>query len=351
MAAMNMEEKKVRIGVLSYAHAHQQTWCKVFTSRPDACVTAVWDDDEARGRRQAEALGVEYHRDVEQLLRRSDVDAVTICAENAKHAALAVAAAEHGKHIMMQKPMATSVAEAERIVAAVKKNGVKYMQAHNLRFDPIHTTIKKLVEEGRIGKVSMIRRRHSHHFAIDPGERERVLGWMTDPAQSGGGALMDEGAHAILWFLWMCGRPHSVTARMSTVTSGLKVEDNAMLLFDFPGGSIGCLQTSWTETAGDATIEIFGDRGVIIASGTDIASSRALPDLPRPLRLYNTDKGSWEYPEVELVKSRPTPPANAFIDYLKSEGPSPIDVDTAALAIKIAMSAYESAQTGRTITI
>lgn len=343
--------QEVRIGVLSFAHGHQAAWCQVFAGRPDARVVAIWDDDESRGRKQATALGVEYFRDVDALLRRSDIDAVTICAENVKHADLAVAAARAGKHIMMQKPMATTVEDAGRIVAAVKKAGVKYMQAHNLRFDPLHVMIKQVVDSGRIGRISVVRRRHSHHFAIDPGDLRRILWWMADPALSGGGALMDEGAHATLWFIWMFGYPQSVTARMSTVTPGLPVEDNALLLFEFAGNIMGSLQTSWTEPAGESTIEIFGDKGAIVATGTDIASSRTMPEQTPPLRIYSTDTGRWEYPGVELIKARTAPPPNAFVDCIVNDTPSPVPVEEAAMAVHIAVGAYRSARSGQTVPL
>jgi predicted dehydrogenase len=344
-------QRKIGMGLLSFAHGHQRSWAKVFSSRPDSYVAAVWDDNVERGRAEAKNLGVDFVADVDELLARPDVHAVAICAENAKHADLAVAAAQAGKHIMMQKPMATSVADARRIVAAVERAGVQYMQAYNLRFDPVHEMVKQLVDEGQIGRVNIVHRRHSHHFALDPKNLQQVLGWMANPQLSGGGSLMDEGAHATLWYVWMFGNPVSVTAQTSTTIPGLQVEDNAILLFQFPNNVIGTLQTSWTEVAGDSTIEIFGDKGTIIAMGTDISSSRTMREGTPPLKVYRAETGQWEYPDVKLNLARTVPPPNAFIDFLVQGKPSPVPVRVAAMAIEMAMGAYESARTERTVRL
>lgn len=339
----------IGVGLLSFAHGHQKAWARVLSGRPETRVSAVWDDDPERGRREADALGAAFVPDVDELLRRSDVEAVTICAENAKHADLAVKAAGAGKHIMVQKPMATSLAEADRIVAAVEAAGVKYMQAHNLIFDDLHQAVKRTVDSGRLGKISVIRRRHSHHFAIDPKDRENVLGWMTDPALAGGGALMDEGAHALLWFLWMFGAAETVTARVGAVTPGLRVEDHVVAVFGYADGATGVLQTSWTEVAAGPTIEIFGDRGSLLATGTDIASTRFTLDGTHPLSLFDIERGAWEHPAIEVEKARANLPPNAFVDYLTGDGPSPVDVRTARLAVGLAEAIYQSAKSGKTV--
>lgn len=344
-------DPEIGVGLLSFAHGHQKAWGRVIADRPETRVLAVWDDDPDRGRREAEELGAEFIADVDDLLRRDDIRAVTICAENAKHADLAVKAARAGKHIMVQKPMATTVDEADRIVAAVEEAGVKYLQAHNLQFDDLHQEVKRTVDSGRIGKISVVRRRHSHHFAIDPKDRQNVLGWMTDPRLSGGGALMDEGAHAILWFLWVLGPPETVAARTATTVPGLEVEDHIVVTLGYADGVTGILQTSWTEVAGGPTIEIFGDRGAILATGTDIASTRSMAEDTRPLAIYDTDSGRWEYPAIEIEHRRSYLPPNAFVDYLAGDGPSPVDVRTARRAVEIARAAYESARTGRAVAL
>jgi len=349
-----MSDRPVGLALLSFAHGHQNAWCRSLQADPRARVICAWDDDVGRGRAAADALGVPFEPDLARVLGRSDVDAVTICSENHAHADLAVAAAGAGKHVMMQKPMATTLADCDRIVAAVERAGVGYMQSYNLRFDPVHVRIKELVDAGALGRVNVVRRRHSHHFALRAEDRAGVLGFMTDPVRAGGGALMDEGAHVTLWYLWMFGPPASVTAAVETRTAGLAVEDNAAVIYRWADGLLGLHQTSWTEVAGDATTEIFGDRGTLIQTGADIASTRphgpAAAEL-RPLKLYTLDAGRWEYPDVPLLLNRSALVTGPFVDMLVGATSSPCDVRTARLGVEMLLAAYQSSREGRTVPI
>ena len=343
--------ERVGVALLSFAHGHQQAWARSLQRHPNARIAAVWDDDPRRGVQQAERLGVPFIPELDAVLGRGDVDAVTICAENVQHANLAVAAARAGKHIMMQKPMATTVADCDRIVAAVEAAGVKYMQSFNLRFDPLHEAVKAVVDSGSLGRVNIVRRRHSHHLAIDPADRQRVLWWMADPARSGGGALMDEGAHAALWFVWMFGVPASVTAEVETRTPGLAVEDNAVLLYRWRDGLLGVHQTSWTEVAGENTIEVFGERGSLVATGTDIASTRCLPRGTPPLRVWTAEQGAWTQPAVELVQGRSDLVAGPFIDCIVRDEPSPVPAAWGRAAVEMVLAGYGSARDGRRVEL
>ncbi len=341
---------QIGIGLVSFAHPHQRPWADAFSVREEARVVAVWDADADRADREAARLGLTAHRSLAELLARSDVDAVSVCSENAHHADQAVPALAAGKHVLLQKPMAATVADADRILAAANASDAIFMQAYNLRFDALHLEVRRLLDGGAIGRVHTVRRRHSHHFAIDAADREGVLGWMTDPALAGGGALMDEGAHALLWFLWMFGMPRAVTARTAAGTPGLAVEDTAHLLLDLGDGCTGSLQTGWTEVAGGSTIEIYGDGGTILATGTDVATSRNQVPGP-PLQVFRSATGSWEFPEAELPASRATLPPNAFVDCLLAGRPSPVPTAQARDAVAIAAAAYESARSGRTVPL
>jgi len=357
------------IALLSFAHSHQNGWANVFKQDGRARVVCAWDDDPNRGGAAAQRVGVPFVASLEEALARPDVQAVTICSTNDTHADLAVAAARAGKHVMMQKPMATTLHDCDRIVEAVEAAGVLYYQSHNLRFDPVHQEIKRLVDAGEIGKVGIARRRHSHAFAmLNP----KVLEWMSDPVTGGGGAFMDEGAHVALWFLWMFGAPRSVSGVVSTALSEQKpgVEDNGVLLYRYADGMIGVHQSSWTELASTSTIELFGDRGVIVANGTDISSARSWVEGDAPLRVWrhNPDgppggappgatqqagpkPGEWLTPEVTLPPNRLTGTAQAFIDLLVSGGQSPADAHTARTAVEMVLAGYRSSREGREVPL
>ena len=354
------------IALLSFAHGHQRGWANVFRGDPRVALRCAWDSDERRGREAAERLGIPFLPRLDDVLGRGDVQAVTICTTNNTHADLAVAAARAGKHIMMQKPMATTLADCDRIVAAVEAAGVRYYQSHNLRFDPVHQEIKRLVDAGAIGRVAIARRRHSHAFAL---LNRKLLDDMalTDPVQAGGGAFMDEGAHAALWFLWMFGAPASVTGVVTAALTPQQpgVEDNGVLLYRYANSLIGVHQSSWTELAGTSTIELFGERGVIVANGTDISSARSRPPDEPVVRLWQhhpdgppgdasasgPPAGEWVFPDVQLAESRLTGTARAFVDLLVNGGPSPADARTGRLAVAMVLGGYQSSREGRAVPL
>lgn len=358
------------IALLSFAHPHQRGWANVFKEDGRARVVCAWDENPERGATAAGQLEVPLVPSLDEVLSRPDVQAVAICATNDAHADLAVAAADAGKHIMMQKPMATTVVDCDRIVEAVERAGVLYYQSHNLRFDPVHLEIKRLVEAGEIGKIATARRRHSHAYSLlDP----KVLEWMSDPVKGGGGAFMDEGAHVALWYLWMFGAPQSVigvvTASVSKQRPG--VEDNGVLLYRYADGMIGVHQSSWTELASTSTIELLGDKGSVVASGTDITTSRSWAEADAPLRIWRHNpagpaggappgaprptgapsSGDWHMPDVKLAPNRLSGTVTAFVDLLVNGGPSPADARTARTAVEMVLAGYQSSREGREITL
>ena len=139
---------QIGIGLVSFAHPHQRPWADAFAEREEARVVAVWDADADRARREAARLGVEAPGSLYELLSRNDVDAVSVCSENAHHADLAVPALAAGKHVLLQKPMAATVADADRIVDAANASGATFMQAYNLRFDQLHLEVRRLLDSG-----------------------------------------------------------------------------------------------------------------------------------------------------------------------------------------------------------
>ena len=350
------DTKQPGIALLSFAHGHQAGWASIFQADRRVRLVCAWDDDPKRGRAAAEKLGLPYQPRLEDALAADGVTAVTICSTNDAHADLAVAAARAGKDIMLQKPMATTLADCDRIVSAVEAAGVRFYQSHNLRFDPVHQEIKRVVVAGELGRIAIARRRHSHAFALT---NRKLLDDMalTDPVKAGGGAFMDEGAHVALWFLWMFGAPASVTGIVTTSLTAQQpgVEDNGVLLYRYADGMIGVHQSSWTELASTSTIELSGDRGVLVATGTDITTSRSAPAGEPPVRVWReqaqppagTPPGEWRTPAVQLAPNRLTGTAQAFVDMLATGGASPCDARTARTAVAMVLAGYASSREGR----
>jgi len=259
----------IRFAILSFAHYHANFWAQAINASEDAALAGIWDDDAARGQQAADEYNTTFYADLDALLARCD--AVGITSETVKHADLVERAAAAGKHILLEKPMATTVAEARRIQAAVEQSGVIFMQNFPKRYDPINHELVGKVCNGDLGTLSMVRIRHGNYHLLNLGDDVHNH-WFGDPALSGGGALIDEGIHAIDFLLWLLGPPQTVYATISSATLGLPLEDTALMTLTYASGVVAQIATSNTLVAAEESVEIYGTGGSAILSGVDLAS-------------------------------------------------------------------------------
>lgn len=340
----------IRLALLGVAHPHADDWSAMWRSHPHAELTAVWDHDEERGRSLAAQYGVDFFPRLADLLARQDLDAVGICAENNRHAELTVAAARAGKHVLCEKPPATTLVDCDRMLAAVRESGVSYMQALPMRLDPSNHKLKEWIDSGEIGPVSSIRKRHGNGWSVRPiPDRFR---WFTQPDLAGGGAFLDEGIHAADFLRWMLGRPVSVTAVIDRLQAPVPVDDNGVAIYRFESGAIGVLQTAWTWAAATVCTEVFGRDGTIIQQFTDGASNAVAGEVSAPLQIYrcNQPVQGWSHPTLPVhFPNNHRAVAATFVDSLVrgEEPPSTLEQGRDALAMILA--AYRSAREERTV--
>lgn len=344
--------RSVRLALLGVAHPHADDWSASWQAQPGVDLTALWDHDQARGQRFATLYGVPFIPNLSTLLATPDLDGVGICAENNHHAELTVAAAAAGKHVLCEKPPATSLAECEEMAAAVAKAGVTYMQAFPMRLDPSNYKVKALIEEGAIGPISSIRKRHGNGWSVRPiPERFR---WFADPDLAGGGAFLDEGIHAADFLRWMLGRPVAVTAMIENLQAPVPVDDNGVAIFRFESGALGVLQTAWTWSAATVCTEVFGRDGTILQHFTDGASNAVVGEVCSPLQVYRRGAAveGWEFPKLPVhFPNNHKAVANHFAHCLQTGEPPVSTLQQGRDALVMILAAYKSAKEGRTVQI
>jgi predicted dehydrogenase len=338
-----MAAPPARVGVLSFAHYHATFWSEVFARRD--VLAGIWDSDPARGRDAAQRFGTAFHANLDDLLARCT--AVAICSETAAHAALIEVAAARRLAILCEKPLGTSLADCERIATVVHAAGVVFMQSFPKRFDPVSHRLRECVSAGELGRLTLARIRHGHFYGLHPDFRER---WYVDPAQSGGGALLDEGVHGADLLAWLFGLPDSVSAMTSDAALGLGVEDLGIALFHFASGMIAELTSSFTFAAADTSIELYGTQGTVLVSGVDLASRDITHD--RFVRIFRTDAAERRW-QIEALTPRfkqgefHQQNALAFVDCLERGTPPPITLDDGLRAMRMIEAAYIAARTGQ----
>jgi 1,5-anhydro-D-fructose reductase (1,5-anhydro-D-mannitol-forming) len=344
----------VRVAQLSFWFIHALQFCHAAQQDPDVELVGVWDSDEERGRRQATALGVPFYADLEELLSRPDLDAVSLCAEPFRQPGLVEAAAAAGKHVLIEKPMASDLDGAARIVRAVESAGVIGMPAYNLRYHPVALYIKDLVDSGRLGRIARVRRLHGHSYAYERGDFDgrRIsenMGWQ-DPVAEHRDSLFFAGSHAALWFQWMFGSPTAVLAAATTVTESMPVEDNAVALLQYPEGMVATMETSETMLAQGTVTEIYGTEGVVLQLRGNLPSTRVWSEAMSPLMVFDRGRNEWELPALppEFLRHEPQfGSTGEFLRCVREGTPPSTDVYDGYDSIAILVAAEDATRTGR----
>jgi 1,5-anhydro-D-fructose reductase (1,5-anhydro-D-mannitol-forming) len=256
--------KPIRVAVLGFWHVHAAEYATRIQQHPDTDLVAVWDDDRARGRQAAEAVDATFVDDLDELLDRGDIDAVTVTTATNQHHAIMLRAIQAGKHIFTEKLLAPTVAEADEIVAAAADAGLVIVVSLPRLYHGYTQAIMERLDEGRLGELTFCRIRLSHDGA--------VAGWLPerfyDPTAAVGGALSDLGCHPVyLTQLFLGTTPASVTATYGSFTNR-QVEDQAVLTVGYPGGAIGVIETGFLSRD-PFTIEIHGTRSDVAYDSTE----------------------------------------------------------------------------------
>ena len=208
-----------------------------------------------------------YHDWNTLLAEQKNLDAVIIALPHQFHAPAILAAAAAGKHILCEKPMCTTLAEANEISAAVARSGVTYMSAHNQLFTPVVREAKRLLDDGLIGKLRWLRTQD----CFVSGATSMQGTWRGSVASQGGGELIDTGYHPSYLLLYLAGTPLAeVRGSMSRFHMQIEGEDTASVQVRFQNGVLGEIFTSWAMPLpyGTHKLHLIGDKGELFGSDT-----------------------------------------------------------------------------------
>ncbi|MDP6776503.1 MAG: Gfo/Idh/MocA family oxidoreductase, partial [Candidatus Latescibacteria bacterium] len=272
--------------------------------------------------------------------------------ETNRHAEFVERAARAGKHVLCQKPMATTLADCDRIIDVVGRSGVKFSMAFQMRLDPVNRKIKKLVHEGVLGNIAVVRRRHCINVLLNPGFVNGPTHWHLDPVANIG-MFFDDAVHAADWFYWLLGDPVSVSAEIDSVVTDASPDDNGVGLYRFGRGEIGILFNSSTTVSGVNTTEIYGDAGTLIQDYGDAPSAAApRPDNAVALKMIRTGEDRWTEFDLpipagqgERIAAIPRP----FVDYVRGLTEETVSAEEGRKSVEMVLGAYRSATGGRRI--
>jgi 1,5-anhydro-D-fructose reductase (1,5-anhydro-D-mannitol-forming) len=271
----------LRVAVLSFWHVHAGDYTRSTVQHPDTELAAIWDDDAERGRAAAQEYGVEYVSDLDALLARDDIDAVTVTTETSVHRDVMVKAAEAGKHIFTEKLLAPTVAEAEEIITACDRAGVKLIVSLPRLYHGYTAAIAEVLQSGKLGALTYGRVRLSHNGSVADWLPDRFY----DPETAIGGALTDLGCHPVyLTQLFLGATPATVQASYSRVTDR-SVEDNSVVTVQYDNGALGVIEAGFVSPS-PFTIELGGTEGYLTYNDRDkllTVTGKAFGDGPQQL--------------------------------------------------------------------
>jgi predicted dehydrogenase len=298
-------------------------------------ISAVWDADPAVGSEAATRFNTTFEPDLDALLTRDDIDAVIVGSENANHAAHTIAAANAGKHVLCEKPLAPTVEDAQAMVDACARNGVKLQTAFPVRFVPSTIALRHAIQRGTIGTPLAI-------AARNPGSCP--MRWFVDPELAGGGAVMDHTVHVVDCLRWIFDTEITeVYAEIATRRFDIPVDDTGLLMMKLGNGIPASLDTSWSRpknwpTWGGVTIDVIGDEGVLSLDA--FAETLTVADQTNETFQWQPVAGIGD---AEMVRG--------FVTAIRDDLPTaPSGID-GLRAVQVTVAAYESARTGQPVSI
>jgi predicted dehydrogenase len=261
------------------------------------------------------------------------VDAVCVTTPTNIHRDVIVKAAKAGKHIFTEKVLAFTMNECADIIKAVEDAGIKFCISYPHRTMPRNLFARKVIDDGILGDVTLLRVRNAHNGAS--------AGWLPphfyDAAQTGGGAMMDLGAHPMYLIRWLLGRPTEVSSTFTDVT-GHGVEDNAVSVFKYANGAIAISETGFVSEGSPYMLEIYGTKGSLIVNNDNIRLHSSKLDTA-----YN----GWVTPG-RLPAPLPAP-VTQFVNAIAGEGEIYFGINDAAALTEMMEMAYASHTEGRLI--
>ncbi len=354
----------LRVGIIGAGFIATRGHVPAYQSVPGVQVVALCDINEARARSVSQELNIPHaYTDYHQMLEQESLDIVSVCSPNAFHAQMTIDALQAGAHVLCEKPMALTYADAQAMIAASQRAGRSLTVGFHMRHQPEMQAVKQMIVDGQLGEVyyakaSMLRRNGIPGYGS----------WFTNKDLAGGGAMMDIGCHMLDLSLWMLGHPKPLTvtanvyAKFGPRAKGLgtwgidhfpagarcDVDDLATAFIRFEGGITLLLEVSW---AGHSTpghrLQIMGTEG-----GAEI-DPRAF-GCERPVHIF-TEEGN-ELVEKELAiepaaGSGYQREITAWLQAIEAGTRPLVTPEQAALAVQITEGIYQSAIAGREVVL
>jgi predicted dehydrogenase len=341
------------VGCGLIARFHARALAEVLGTRLVALVTRK--EDNARKLNQELGLSCDVYTDLGKALARPDVHIVIVTTPSGAHMEPAVAAAQAGKHVVVEKPLEITLERCDRIIAACDRAGVRLCTIFPSRFGDASRALKAAVEAGRLGRLTLGETtckwwRPQSYYDED--------GWKGTRALDGGGALMNQAIHNVDLLLWLMGPATHVSGLIATLAhERIEVEDTAVACLRFTSGALGVIQAATSIHPGlPKTVAVHGDRGTIVIEQDDVLRWELTPETAedRGVKERFAQKtgasGGASNPAAISHEGHARQLAD-FVRAVEENRPPLVDGREGRRAVELILAIYRSAAEGRTIPL
>ena len=292
---------------------------------------------------------------LEDMLADDAISAVSICTPSGAHLDPAVAAAQAGKHVIVEKPLEITTERCDKIIQACEQAGVRLTVTFQSRFHQSSRLMKSAIEQGRFGTITLgdayVKWYRSQEY-YDSGD------WRGTWALDGGGALMNQAIHSVDLLLWLMGPVKQISAMTDTMThERIEVEDVAVATLRFENGALGVIEATTTAFPGAfKKIEIAGSQGSAVLEEEDITQWQFASELPDDEKIREemagkTDSGGGAADPAAINHHGHTLLFEEAVSAINEDRPSILDGHEGRRSVEVICAIYESAKTGKIVTL
>src|ERR687883_908492 len=305
-----------------------------YASIPEVEVVGVADARIEAAVAGAEMVGARPYASYEELVAAEDVEVVDVCLPTAFHTDLAVRAAGEGRHVILEKPIARTMEDAQQILEAFSGDGPRLFVGHVVRFFPEYVGIKHKIDAGDLGTIGMVRTSRRSPFLLGWND------WYADWRVSGG-VLLDLVIHDFDFLRWTLGEVQRVYARGMMGREYNRL-DYSLVTLRFASGAIAHVEGQWGYPGPfNYSIEVAGSRALVSVDSTE----------PAPVQLLGGATGAGESPDVAVGKSPYQAELEHFLHCIATREGSLVEPSDAYESLRIGLAATEAATTGRPVTL
>ncbi len=342
----------INIGIIGCGKIAQKRHIPEYLENVDANLVGFYDLNQARAKEISETFGGTAFDSIEDLLADPSIDAVSVCTANHTHAAITIQALQAGKHVLCEKPMATTLEDCQAMVDAANKTGKVLVIGQNQRLTKTHKKARELIRNGEIGQIIGFRTTFGHGgpetWSIDPGKNT----WFFDKNIAVMGAMADLGIHKTDLLLFLTDQKIvETTAHLTTIDKRgadgelIKVDDTAICVYQLENGAIGTMTASWTFYGPeDNTTIIYGTKGIM----------RLYEDPQFSIQLF-LKGGEKIYHEIDTIQTNDNQTSSgvidAFIESVITGQGGELAADKVIESMKVVFASIESSQTGKTVKV